>query len=51
MVWQFICEYESYDIFKKKQKFVAAGTATTKSGVSESIIKKKQTEKNKDLYE
>ena len=37
--------------YLKKQKFVAAGTATTKSGVSESIIKKKQTEKNKDLYE
>lgn len=37
--------------YLREEGFSAAGTATTKSGVSESMVKRKQAEKNKDIYE
>lgn len=37
--------------YLREEGFSAAGTATTKSRVSESMVKRKQAEKNKDIYE
>lgn len=38
-------------IYLREKGFSVAGTTTTKSGVSKSMVKRKQAKKNKDIYE